>query len=513
MSTSPRHARRRYRTTFYHRLVGSFLVVSTILVLLISTVSYQLLYRQYTREIAANHQRVIEYDGRALASDIFQKGQRLFADLSMNPQYTQVLSYFCQHPAEADHVMLLNVYESLRSLQAVYPDLLSSVMIHYPQQQFLISSTHGFKRQEEIQNQPFQAIVDSFPSLDVGRISWWTMADAHSLPNLHDNQILFGGIPAWNSNLGKHAAQVYLFVNSATVSSMLNNIAMEGSATYFLGQNGEAIASSASGVANMRLPEDVWQALQDSNERYVSMASTQDGIESLYTVCSIPSAPWKLALVMPMADYMRTARSIIGQIAIGVVASLALLLPLTAYVSRRLYTPVQQLAALVRQLPDQEGELSRSEHEAISACIQRLSTRLSQAERQLYIQKPILRHVQLQRLLDGGQDKDGGISSESLQMAGISFPHAYFAAVYCEWIAAEGQAETEVESIRFSLIAEMEEKFKQADFCLYGYAVDRTHTAWVLNAAQPDHIAAVQIAQTAEAYMQGLGLPTVLFLL
>lgn len=501
-----RRPRYRYRTVFYYRLMISFTLVSIVIVLLTSTVSYHLFLNQFSAEVAQNHRRVMEYNGQTLSETLFENGGRLFSEVSMNQPYAQMYPFFLQNPRANNSVMVLKIYESLSTMNRLSANLLSSVMVYYPGQGFFISSTMGYKVLNDKSNAVYQEMVDAFPPLNVGRVSWWQYAGGTAVPGAARKGIVFGGIPSWGSGAGSQRAHMYFFVNPDLILGLLNSIAAQDTTAYLLDENGRVLAASRNAPQDFKVPEEIWQPVSESAEPYQSVTDTKSPDRELYTFSLIPGSQWRLALSMPMASYTRSSHAIMLSVIIAMAACLAVFLPLTTYISRRLYTPIQQLAALARQLSDSpEGSFSKNEYDAIGASIQRLSLRLNQAERTLYINRPILRHVQLQHLLSSGGHALKAITKESLDTAEIFFGHPHFAVVLCEWLKSDETPDPQMQALCFLLIAHVEGLLGGGAVRVYGYAAESTRAAFIVNAAQAESEKAMQIVDAARTFLDRHG--------
>ena len=498
-----RHRRHRYPKTFYKKLVTSFLLVSAIIIVLVSFVSHAMFSHQFTKEMAANHRRVIDYDGRILSTELFQNAQRLFVDATMNRPNADLFAYYCTPKQAIDHVKLVNIYDTLRSIQKVSSDIISAILVYYPEKNFIISSTAGYKSLNDPLNEAIAEELSAFMQTDPGRLKWWSVKNPNASAVVQKSGLVFGGAISWHSGAGARG-QILYAVTPGFVQGLLSNVATEDTIAYLLDESGTVVASSHAENEDTIVPAQVFDAVRQSREKYVNTTDDSSGKQIFYTLSAIPASSFTLALAAPIDSFARTSGIITMQMVVMVLICMVVFLPLTVFISYQLYSPVQQLAATVRQLPDPpEGGLGIGEHDAISAALQRLTAKLGQARQMLYVNAPVLRHLKLQELLSGQSHTLTDTRQESPEASDIHLDFPFFAVILAEWLPEESGnlPEAERSALRFSLIAKIEEAFCQNGCRVYGYTADTGHAAFLLNALQAHSGLIRQIVDSANQIM------------
>lgn len=405
----------------YKQIIFSLVLLTVFVVTTASILSYQFFDRFYTTKLAENNRRVMKYETQQFTATVLNRAQTLLSDLSVNSQYASALRPLCYGDIASPNLTLYRAYTAIRQVGNLYSPMVSSITIYYPTQELLLSSSMGYKVLTDKSNASYAYFAQTLPVFNAKTVAYWSLNVTY-LPALANSPIAIGASARWSA--AAENASIIVTLNESYLRDALNRMAAAGSDAFLISSDGTILSASSQSHSDiLRESLSTVLALRDFESARIH--------SHILTVAALEGTPWRLVLASPTASYQagsfQITRLVLVMVFMATVAGIVLALVL----SRRLYSPISELMAVIHALPTSIGSSAHNEYATVRMAIHTLSLRLSDAERLLDSNRPLIHNITVNNLLKGLAAPDD-LLDENLHFANVALPYACYCALLLE---------------------------------------------------------------------------------
>lgn len=471
--------RRKRKKTAYKQIMLSLIVLTVFIIGMASVISYQMFDRFYTNELAENDRRIMEYEVKTFSSDVLTRVRSLLSDLSFNDNNGTILGVFCQSHRFSSSAIYA-AYKALKTTNTMYSPMMASAFVYYETQDMLISSNMGYKSINDASNNQYAAFISSLPTLSAQGVTFWSLPES-GLAALESSPIAMGTRASWSDIPGASHACMVIAIKESFLRNALDRMTAEGSSAFLIDDSGAVLASST-------YPMNVFDADGQTARQVLAGADYQSLTlgKNIFTRASLTGTPWHLVLVTPISAHVGHSREIARVVLIMASSTLLVGVLVMIIISRRLYSPIEELSAAIEALPTKLPESASGEYAVLRSAIGTLYTRLSDAERLLQVNKPLIRNMLVGNLISG-MTSSTNAHDKGLLYAGIELPYGNYCVLEMELNGRQVSLlpAQQAQILHFTICDELEKRAFQPDMRLYS-CINNQIIYILVNAAVPN---------------------------
>ncbi|PZD97060.1 AraC family transcriptional regulator [Paenibacillus sambharensis] len=409
---------KRFNTIFF-RLLFSYAVLIALTTLFMGTASYMYFTDNFNREVERVHNRMLSNVQHTVEQQVFHKVQSAYIELSSNYRNKNDVLLFFQQPVADNNAKISEAYQHLKYIVNSSGGLLDSVAVYYRKNRMMISSLEGYKSYSSsedwkqlqwLDRQPFGGSnflwSDHVPAGIAGPTSSTVFTFAAAYPYVHDD-----------SNSG----YILFNVNKNAVARVLQSPdrRVDEGQLAIIGPGGLLISNDP---AQERLLAQAVQPEVMSRAGTGSDMITIGEDAHMLSYRHLPSANgWTVASLTPVEQFYAQSRTI--QQVILVIGLVAILLGavVSNIFTSRIYHPLRTLMERTRHLFQDSPAVRKDadEYVQINSLIDNLSVKVTQLEKTLDANMPLVKHSLVTGLLQNTL-KNREELDDRLQMLGLS---------------------------------------------------------------------------------------------
>ena len=491
--------RKRRKKSAYFQIMLSLIVLTVFIIATASVISYRMFDRFYTNELAKNDRRIMEYEVNTFASDVLTRARSLLSELSFNRNSGKTLGMFCQGTRFSSST-IYTAYTALNTTHTMYSPMVASVFVYYETPAMLISGNMGYKSLHDASNGQYAAFIQSLPQMSAQGVTFWSLPES-GLAALENSPIALGTRASWPSVPGAQRACVIIALKESFLRGALDRMTAEGSSAFLLDDSGVVLAAST-------YPLAVFDGDGETARQVMGVADYLGATlgENIFTRARLPGTPWHLVLVTPLSAHLGRSFAVARVVLIVAASTLLAGILLMVYISRRLYSPIGDLSAAIAALPTHFPESATGEYATLRSAISTLYTRLSDAERLLQVNQPLMRNMLIDNLISGVASPNDP-HDQGLLYVGIELPYSHYCVLELELNGHQliRMPVQQAQVLRFTVRDELEKSAVQPDMRLY-CCISGQIISILVNAASPNDVWIDGIAATVESLMSAEGI-------
>ncbi|CAM4200094.1 helix-turn-helix transcriptional regulator [Paenibacillus tarimensis] len=409
---------KRFNTIFF-RLLFSYAALIALTTLFMGTASYMYFTDNFNREVERVHNRMLSNVQHTVEQQVFRKVQSTYIELSSNYRNKNDVLLFFQQPVTENNAKISEAYQHLKYIVNSSGGLLDSVAVYYRKNRMMISSLEGYKSYSNtsdwkqldwLDRQPFGGSnflwSDHVPAEIAGPTTSTVFTFAAAYPYVHDD-----------SNSG----YILFNVNKKAVARILQSPdrRIDDGRLAIIGPGGLLISND---------PEDEKMLAQAVRPENMTSVNRGSGIISvgedahMLSYRHLPSANgWTVASLTPVEQFYAKSRTI--QQVLLVIGFIAILLGavVSNIFTSRIYHPLRTLMERTKHLFQDSASARRDvdEYVQINSLIDNLSVKVTQLEKTLDANMPLVKHSLVTGLLQN-TIKNREELGDRLHMLGLS---------------------------------------------------------------------------------------------
>lgn len=466
------------------RYITSFVALTTLIVVLSSALSLGVYSRLHHTEMAQTSHDTLRFDLRTLDLDILSAIYTLYNQLAFSSDYNTPLKSLCEKAPKDEHV---NIYRGIQVLNHLRTQpskrFISSIVLYYPEKDYVLSNLN-YKQLSDPHNTAWLNFVNQWPLLTT-QISWFSLpGDAFPEQQSDTPQLFFGSRLPWRSEVRTGNAYIVFAVDMYYLSTLLSDMAGDSANVLLVEENGNVLLDNRNILQGTSIWDASWSREVALDGKMRSTIDTNSPEQWVYAYAPISDTQWYLFHGIQMDAYSHAASRSALLITASAILCLLIATIISFYLSKRLYSPVDELMALVDALPLAVSENSiGEEYDKLQHALTEMSRRMDDARRLQLFHAPAIRNMLIRTLLEGGEINSGNLA-ESLQAAHIQWHAPYFLAMTLECDIRALQNIPQQHTFAFSLLETLCEKQVCSSLEVYGCVPDTHRVDLIVNAPE-----------------------------
>ncbi|WP_160035379.1 AraC family transcriptional regulator [Paenibacillus sp. An7] len=423
-----------------------------VVVMLLSSVFYIILTKNYKEELLSKNQIRMKNTVQTIETAVLKRVQQIHLDISLDKSVN--LHLFTESSYDSHHSEVIEIKELIQSKVTNNSDLVHAIHLYYPNQRIMLSSSQGLRFDADKGSKfvYFEEWVNGMRTSN--KNSLWTKArlvpqDIYS--NLHDTYA--GEIVTYvHSSPVQSSDQlsellIAIDVKESAISSIVKDILpADYQNTLILNSSGATISDTAKGSIGVLRDHDtgIQKVLMSKSESggFLETIHHTDYIASYHT---FKTTGWKIYSAVPVSTFYELSNSnlklIIGislfATLIGFVLSVIL-----AFVS---YHPIKRTVMKIKHLTDHPPDLLvTNEIRLIDYAFDELTNKVSSLEDTILTNSPVIKHNIVLNML-----RNSYSSEELAEIISILSIPTTLCAHYCCLLVSIDEAVTAKSSLLF----------------------------------------------------------------
>ena len=444
---------------------------------------YHAFDRRFTLEVEKAQMNAVTYEKNHFSAQVVARANELAQKLSVDGTYSHVFRKLMTDPSGT---ALTTAWDTLKDYSALNHDMLAWVGVYYPADHFLISNVAGYKQLYHRTNAYYQKLVNSLPESQVGKGSWMVVRPG-AVPEIQD-QLMFWFTPVWHADTLRESPRILFVIRESYIRSTIQTMTAERQRVSLLDTKGSILYTAGNNQLSMEnvTHEMLQHSADDALYTYGDRAQ-----QLVHTVCAVADTPFCLVISTPAEIWYGETADILRLVCVVGVVLLGVSLIFVVLISKRLYAPLQMLAAVAQQSSSVTPQARRDEYHMIQSALDELTYLLSNTKRVLHTNRSLLKN---QALNEWVQQNNPEMAWDTMKYLGLTFPYASFCLMAVEYSAKDIlrlQPETR-QAVPVAVTELVENHFSSGECRAYGW-LPRPHTvAFVFNFSGEMQLQALQ---------------------
>ncbi len=334
----------------FRRLIISYAAILLFIIIVLNMVFYTILIPQYEKELEKMNELSLANIGSVFDMFLTSRLRTLYMDIILDQQGRYLRHIEVDPRGELWEIQ--DVHENLRLLYSDHKDILSSLAIYYPGQDF-INASYGFKflREDDVANDfNFFWLEDDTKE---GRDRLYTSREITDYLRPHQTKqvIVWKKMFPYVSNARFHEAAIVFSLNEEFFTTVLSRFidADSFNGSFFLtNTEGEPLfSSSEEKLAELDLKTISESALHSGRIMYHSVVG-----HNVISAMSSDDGQLQYIFVVPTSEFYLRSKQILDRIVLLSVVMLALTLLIIYFVTRINYKPITDIVRSGQQVLD-----------------------------------------------------------------------------------------------------------------------------------------------------------------
>ncbi|MBP1989403.1 helix-turn-helix domain-containing protein [Paenibacillus eucommiae] len=423
-------------SSVFYKLFFSYTILLIVTTLIIGTTSYLYFTTNFNREIERIHSRMLAQTNELMHISIFQKAEKIYAELIMNPAYQPAIQLF-DAPLESNYSTINEVYKQLKDISLSDQDLLDYISIYYKENNMLISSKHGVSFFNDTSGRA-AADKDWIVRMDQARQSTLWIETRNAIENASSYNVsesIFSYVRAFPVNVRTESAKGYIAVHmkeKAIFEMIRSKEPSDRGSNLVIDGEGHFIAAADSKLAEIVLSDShIMASLTGDVPEQGDFIGSIDGIKSMISYTTIPANGWKLVFTTPIESFYQTSSIVQRTLIVICLVAIIIGMIISNVFTLNLYNPLRRLLNSVRQVfgpsvAAQEGHAN--EYAFINSTLNHASAKMLELETAVKANVPLIKHNLAISLLSGTLSTETELR-ERLELLHLALEGPYFCSI------------------------------------------------------------------------------------
>ncbi|WP_159888350.1 AraC family transcriptional regulator [Paenibacillus puerhi] len=403
----------RRMNTVFANLAISYLTIVIIVVLLLCSIFYMIVPRNYNEEIRSKNQLMLKNAAHTMESAVVERVNKIYLDMTLG----KTLNIDAARGSfQGQTSTILDIQDLLKQKVITNSDLVHAIHLYYPGTDVMISSLYGLKYGVDTRSEVYQT-MGWIDRLQRAKSSYlWTeprmvpqdIYASVSGSNRKEPLITYAHSYPFNSAGEGSDLMIGIDIKESAFSGILRQMMpADYPNTYLIDQQGTVMSAADKTLLGGRAAEPArianMLASQADAQSYNETIEDTDYVVSHH---KLPSTGWKIYNVIQENSFYE--KSIVLQKVILLICLLAILIGmvLSGVFTVVSYSPIKRLMSKIKGLFDHPSETRHNEYALIDTAIHKLSSKVSSLEETLQANKPVIKHNVVLNMLRNGYKAD-----------------------------------------------------------------------------------------------------------
>lgn len=381
----------RFKSIIFQLLI-TYNVLAIIIVITLGGYSYISFSSVYEKEIEKLDNRLLDQIKNSLELKIFDQVDKLYFDLSTNKQkYPSLFKINSSENFSAKDT--LNSYEYLKNMVAMYSDILYAITIYSQDDEFLISSTAGYKNLNSKNGQLYFKLNWLNDKVIISPHGTWLPADY--LPSVVESNdsnkhlITYARFFPFINNNEKHI--IAFHIRDDAIINIIKELVPDDFSSIILLDEQWNIAD----IMNSDMighPFITYLHKNSPSDQHGTFKASLDNIPTVLTYTSINRQSWKLVKIEPLKAFYKNSILIKKKLLTFIGLTILIGLLLASIFSFILYTPLKPtLNAIYTYFNNRKQKLG-NEYTYINTAIYKMTEEIDDLKNTLKTNEPLIKH-------------------------------------------------------------------------------------------------------------------------
>ncbi|MBD0383529.1 helix-turn-helix domain-containing protein [Paenibacillus sedimenti] len=444
------------RNSVFTNLAISYVTIVLVIVLLLCSIFYMYVPRDYNEEIRTKNQMVLENAANYIETAVFQRVEKIYLDLSLGKSAN--IDLYTKNTLQGNYSRIIDIQDLLKNEVANNSDLVYAVHLFYTKQNVMISSVYGLNYYDDRSKDAFLAMdwIDrmrsnekSFLWMETRRVPqdiYTSMSGNNSMNPL----ITYAHSYPFNSTGENSELMIAIDIKEAAVSHIIQDIMpSDYKNTFIIGKDGKIISAADKGILGRRtINHSYINTILSSNAAAESFNDTIEHIPYVVSHHKFLTNEWKIYNITPSNNYYQ--KSIFLQKIVLLICLLAIIvgIVLSGIFTIASYNPLKRLMGKIKGVFDHTAENGLNEYTLIDTAIHKLTNKVSSLEETLQTNHPVIKHNVVLNMLNNSYSPEELV--EQLQSLHVSMKYSHFCCMVID-PASKGFKELNSKSIQYVL--------------------------------------------------------------
>ncbi|WP_426448460.1 AraC family transcriptional regulator [Paenibacillus sp. S-38] len=422
--------RRKWNTVFAN-LAISYLTIVIVVVLLLCSIFYMVVPRNYNEEIRSKNEMMLKNAADTIESAVLEPVHKIYLDIALRNITNAGID--ARGSFRGQSSTILDLQELLKQEVVTHSDLVHAIHLYYPKSGVMISSLYGLKTNVDTHSEAFRT-MDWIDRMQTSKNSClWTEPrmvpkDIHasvSASNTMQPLITYARSYPFHSTGEASDLMIGMDIKESAFSGILQQMMpADYPNTYLMDQQGIVISAADKSMLGRRAaePASSIENMLASQAEAQSFTETVGGTSYVVSHHKLESNGWKIYNVVQENSFYQ--KSIMLQQVILYICLLAILIGmvLSGIFTVVSYSPVKRLLTRIKGLFDHPSETRHNEYVLIDTAIHKLTSRVSSLEETLQANQPVIKHNVVLNILRNSYQADE--LEEQLQSLSLSMAYS-----------------------------------------------------------------------------------------
>ncbi|PZD94021.1 AraC family transcriptional regulator [Paenibacillus sambharensis] len=411
-------------------LAISYITIVLVIVLLLCSIFYIYVPRNYNEEIRSKNQMMLRNAAQTIESAVFDRVNKIYLDITLHKMTSA--DPFKKGSLGGESSSIIDLQETLKQEVINNSDLIHAIHLYDPQSQALISSLYGLQVEVHAGSEARRTFdwIDSMRLADTSYL--WTgprmvPKDIYTSESSNNRKLpLITYVHSYPFNSTGEACDLMIGIDlkeSALSTIIERMIPADYGSTYLIDASGVIISAADKSMLGTKSSQPAYtNAILASEAAAQSFNVSIDSTSYVVSDHKLQSNGWKIYNVVRENNFYQKSLDLQKVILLICLIAILIGIGLSGVFTVVSYHPVKRLMNKIKGLFDFPSEARHNnEYKLIDTAIHQLTNKVSSLEETLQANKPVIKHNVVLNMLRNGY------SAEELeeQMLSLDLPLDY----------------------------------------------------------------------------------------
>ncbi|QYR20241.1 AraC family transcriptional regulator [Paenibacillus sp. sptzw28] len=395
----------------FANLAISYITIVVVIVLLLCSIFYMYLPRNYNEEIRNKNRMILENTANTIESAVFERVNKIYLDLTSE----KTANFDARDSFRGHYSKIIDIQDLLKQEVINNSDLVYAIHLFYPKSKVMISSLYGLKYDVDARNEAFQAMdwIDGMQKNDKAFL--WTLPrmvpkDIYSTVSGNNTMqplITYAHSYPFNSTGEACDLMIGIDIKESAVSQIIGQMMpADYHNTYLIDHNGIVISSADKAVLGIRSAQTSYIEKILSSEAARSFNEKIGNTSYVVSDHKLQSNGWRIYNIIQENNFYK--KSIVLQKIILIICLFTIIIGmvLSGIFTVVSYHPIKRLVNKIKGSFDHPSEAGHNEYKLIDTAIHKLTSKVSSLEETLQANKPVIKHNVVLNMLRNSYNAD-----------------------------------------------------------------------------------------------------------
>ncbi|CAM4269537.1 AraC family transcriptional regulator [Paenibacillus tarimensis] len=420
-------------SSVFTSLAVSYMTIVLVIVLLLCSIFYIYLPRNYNEEIRSKNQMMLKNAAHTIESAVFDRVNKIYLDITLRK--TTNADLFTKGPHGGQSSTIIDIQESLKQEVINNSDLVHAIHLYYPRSHAMISSLYGLQYEVSPGSEAFQTFdwIDSMQNNSTSYL--WTVPrmvpkDIYAGESSNNRKvplITYAHSYPFNSTGEACDLMIGIDLKESAFSTIIERmIPAEYGGTFLIDANGVIISAADKSMLGTKASQTAYSRTILASEAPAQSFNVKiDDVSYVISDHKLQSNGWKIYNVIRENNFYQKSLDLQKVILFICLIAILIGIGLSGVFTVVSYQPVKRLMSKIKGLFDDPAEARHNnEYKLIDTAIHQLTDKLSSLEETLQANKPVIKHNVVLNMLRGSYSVEE--LEEQLLSIDLSLDYAHY---------------------------------------------------------------------------------------